>query len=103
MATMPTTTPAAMAALLGPPFDDTGVAEGLADSVVPGAAVMTTVDPGCVTTDGFVAVVSVAVLDVEEGADDDDVDESAEAVEALAATPLNQTLQYELPPHISVP
>jgi len=102
MATMPTTTPAAMAALLGPPFDDTGVAEGLADSVEPGAAVTTTVD-ACVTTDGFVAVVSVAVLDVEEGTDDDDVDESAEAVEALAATPLNQTLQYELPPHISVP
>ena len=96
MATMPTTTPAAMPALFGPPFDESGVA--LADSDAPGAAVMTTVDVGCVAADGVVAVVWVAVLDDEVSVDD--VDGSAEAVEALAETPVNQTLQNELPPPV---
>jgi hypothetical protein len=100
MATMLTTTPTAMAALLGPLFDDSGVAEAVEDPEVPGAAVTTVVVPGAVITDGFVAVVSDAVVDVEDGADDEVDEPSAEAVEALAATPLNQKLQYELPPPV---
>lgn len=51
---------------------------------------ITTVDPGAVTTAGVVDVVS----GVEDGAADDFVlVSSAEAVEALEATPLSQTLQ----------
>jgi len=104
MATMPTTTPAAMAALLGPPFA-WGDAEALADveSDEPGACVITTVDPGAVTTDGVVAVVSEGEV-VEDGAADDVLESSAEAVGALEATPLSQTLQkFWLEPHISDP
>ena len=57
IATIPTTTPAAMPALLGPPLDDAGLAEAVADPGVSGAAVTMTVEPGCVTTEGFEDVV----------------------------------------------
>jgi len=58
-ATIPTTTPAAMPALLGPPLDDAGLAEALAEPELAGSgfAVIITVEPASVTTDGFEDVV----------------------------------------------
>jgi len=63
-ATIPTTTPAAMPALLGPPLDDDP--EPVADAVGEPLAVTTIVCPPTVTTDGLAVVVCEGVLEVDD-------------------------------------
>lgn len=60
MAAIPTTTPAAMPALLGPPLDDP-----LVDAVGEPLAVTTMVCPPTVTTEGLAVVVDDGVLEAE--------------------------------------
>lgn len=62
MATMPTTTPAAMPALLGDPLD---FAEAEDEDSTEEPAVTTMVDPGWVTTDGAADLVEEGVDAVE--------------------------------------
>jgi len=98
MATIPTTTPAAMAALFGP--EDLVSVEG-GDTELP--AVTTTVWPPTVTTDGGeVLVVDGEVFDVEDVEDEDD---SPPAVETNsgATRPLMYTVQYLAPPQLLSP
>jgi len=78
MATIPTTTPAAMPALLGPPpdFDDPEDAAALAELL----AVTTMVCPPTVTTDGLAEV-------VEEGVVTDELGEADDSAPAFATVP----------------
>lgn len=79
IATIPTTTPAAMPALLGPPLDDEADVEAFAAEPV---AVTTIVCPPTVTTDGFADVVAEAMLLATE------LEAAASALGALLAVPV---------------
>jgi hypothetical protein len=63
IATIPTTTPAAMAALFGPPPLLVGLADGDAVLLIALPAVTTTVWPPTVTTEGGAVVVGEGVFD----------------------------------------
>jgi len=97
MATIPTTTPAAMPALLGPlDFDDESAADEFAELL----AVTTMVCPPTVTTDGLAEV-------VDEGEEDGPAEDVVSALEPplTVPEPVRYTDKYfpPLEPHISVP
>jgi len=95
-ATTPTTTPAAMPALLGPDFLLPTIAAAELDAAAALDACTVTVSPPTVTTDGVADVVDVGATDEEELAAPD-----ASAFGALVAIPVRYTDQYLTPPQFS--